>query len=41
MHFVDFGPVRDENVFIGPVLGDDAGDLDGTLVELRVGYRSR
>ncbi len=41
VHFVDFGTVRDEDVFFRPVLGDNAGDLSGPLVALQIGYRSR
>ncbi len=40
-HFMDFGTVRDEDVFIRPVLGDDAGKLSGPLLTLRIGYRWR
>ncbi len=40
-HFVDFGSVRDEDVFIRPVLGDDAGNLNGPMLTLQVGYRWR
>lgn len=40
-HFVDFGTVRDEDVFITPILGPNAGDLGGPLYELRIGYRWR
>ena len=41
VHFVDFGAVRDEDVFIAPVLGADAGDLAGPLYALQIGYRWR
>jgi hypothetical protein len=41
VHFLDFGTVRDENVFITPVLGPDAGELDGPLYALQIGYRWR
>jgi len=40
-HFVDFGTVRDEDVLGSVVLGRDAGDLDGPVFVLRVGYRWR
>lgn len=40
-HFIDFGTVRDEDVFIRPVLGEDAGRLEGPLLVLRIGYRWR
>ncbi len=40
-HFMDFGTVRDEDVFISPVLGDEAGQLQGPLIMLQIGYRSR
>ena len=41
VHFVDLGTVRDEDVFIVPVLGTNAGDLTGPLCVLRIGYRWR
>ena len=41
VHFVELGTVRDEDVFIAPVLGTDAGDLTGPLYVLRIGYRWR
>lgn len=42
VHFVDFGRVYDEDtVFAAPVLGADAGTLDGPLYFLRIGYSSR
>ena len=40
-HFVDFGTVRDEDVFIRPVLGSGAGDLTGPIHALQIGYRWR
>lgn len=40
-HFVDFGTVRDEDVFIAPVLGPDAGRLNGPVYLLQIGYRWR
>ena len=39
--FVDFGTVRDEEVFFSPVLGSDAGELNGPIYALRIGYRWR
>jgi len=41
VHFVDFGTVRDEDVFIRPVLGTDAGELAGPIYALQIGYRWR
>lgn len=41
VHFVDFGTVRDEDIFFGPVLGPDAGKLDDPLYFLQIGYSSR
>ena len=41
VHFVDFGTVRDEDIFIAPVLGTNAGDLAGPICVLRIGYRWR
>ena len=38
-HFLDFGTVRDEDVLASVVLGRDAGELDGPVVMLHVGYR--
>ena len=40
-HFLDFGTVRDEDVLASVVLGRDAGELDGPLIVLRIGYRWR
>ena len=37
-HFVDFGTVRDEEVFFSPVLGADAGELKGPIYAFRIGY---
>ncbi|MBU2678622.1 MAG: hypothetical protein KJP16_16240 [Gammaproteobacteria bacterium] len=39
VHFVDFGTVRDEDIFIAPVLGRNAGDLRGPMYALQIGYR--
>jgi len=41
VHFVDFGTVRDEEVFFAPLLGPDAGPLDGPLYMLQIGYSWR
>ena len=41
VHFVDFGTVRDEDVFIAPVLGTNAGELAGPIYALQIGYRWR
>ncbi len=40
-HFLDFGVVQDEDVLGSVVLGRDAGELDGPMYELRIGYRWR
>lgn len=40
-HFVDFGTARDEDVLGSVVLGRDAGDIDGPLYVLQIGYRWR
>ena len=40
-HFVDFGTVRDEEIFFSPVLGVDAGELKGPIYALQIGYRWR
>ena len=41
VHFVDFGNVYDENTFIVPILGDDAGSLSGPVYMLQIGYGGR
>jgi len=41
VHFLDFGTVRDESVFVTPVLGPDAGDLDGPVYAFQIGYSWR
>jgi hypothetical protein len=41
VHFVDFGIVRDEDIFIAPVLGTNAGELAGPIYALQIGYRWR
>ena len=38
-HFLDFGTVRDEDVLASVVLGRDAGELDGAVVMVHIGYR--
>ena len=40
-HFVDFGNVRDEGPVIAPVLGPAAGQLDGPIYFLEIGYSGR
>jgi hypothetical protein len=40
-HFVEFGTVRDEDVFLDPVLGPNAGKLDGPIYLLQVGFSGR
>ncbi|MGI9234056.1 MAG: hypothetical protein ACR2RD_10535 [Woeseiaceae bacterium] len=40
VHFVDFGTVRDEGIQAVPVLGPDAGDLEGPYY-VQIGYRWR
>lgn len=39
VHFLDLGTVSDEDVLASVVLGRDAGELDGPMYELRIGYR--
>jgi len=41
VHFVDFDTVRDEDINLSPVLGPDAGALDGPIYLLQIGYSSR
>ncbi len=41
VHFVDFGRVNDEDTFFVPILGDDAGRLDGPVYMLQIGYGGR
>lgn len=41
VHFLDFGTVRDEDVLASVVLGRNAGNLDGPIIALRLGYRWR
>ena len=41
VHFVEFSTVRDEEVFLAPLLGPDAGRLEGPIYLLQVGYYSR
>lgn len=38
VHFVDFGVVQDEDAFLRPLLGPSAGDLDGPIYMLQLGY---
>jgi len=40
-HFLDFGTVRDEDVLASVVLGRNAGELDGPIFMLQIGYRWR
>ena len=40
VHFVEFGTVRDEDTYLVPVLGPDAGTLSGPY-SLQIGYRWR
>lgn len=37
-HFVEFGTVHDEGTAIVPVLGPNAGTLDGPIYMLQIGY---
>lgn len=41
VHFVEFSTVRDEDIFLTPVLGPDAGRLEGPIYLLQVGFSSR
>ncbi len=41
VHFVDFETVRDEDVYLSPVLGPNAGTLDGPIYLFQFGYSSR
>ena len=41
VHFVDFGRVYDEDVFIRGLLGNNAGNLDGPVYMLQIGYSMR
>lgn len=38
VHFADFGIVRDEDIPFSPILGTNAGALDGPLYVFQVGY---
>lgn len=40
VHFTDFGQVYDAE-YVGPILGPDAGTLDGPMYMLRIGYSGR
>ena len=41
IHFVEFGTVHDEDVFLTPVLGADAGKLEGPIYLLQAGFSGR
>ena len=41
VHFTDFGSIHDENVLVQPLFGPDAGQLDGPLYLLQVGWAGR
>ena len=41
VHFVDFGNVSDEDILFAPVLGANAGALDGPIYMLQFGYSGR
>lgn len=41
VHFVDFGAVQDEDVLFQPLFGADAGELDGPLYLLQIGWAGR
>lgn len=41
VHFVDFGAVHDEDILVRPLFGADAGDLDGPIYLLQVGWAGR
>ena len=40
VHLADFGPVYDAQ-YVGPILGPAAGNLDGPMYMIRVGYSGR
>jgi len=40
VHLADFGPVYDGQ-YQGPILGPDAGNLDGPMYMVRIGYSGR
>lgn len=41
VHFVDFGTVYDEDIFLEPILGPNAGRIEGPLYLLQVGFSGR
>jgi hypothetical protein len=41
VHFVDFGTVHDEDVLFQPLFGADAGELDGPIYLLQIGWAGR
>lgn len=41
VHFVEFGTVYDEDVFLEPILGPNAGRIEGPLYLLQVGFSGR
>ncbi len=41
VHYADFGTVRDEDTYFTPVLGPDAGVLDGPSYVFQIGYSLR
>jgi len=41
VHFVEFSAVRDEDVFLEPILGPNAGKIEGPLYLLQVGFSGR
>lgn len=41
VHYVDLGTVRDEDILLVPLLGPNAGKLDGPLYVLQIGYSGR
>ena len=41
VHFVEFGTVHDEDVFLTPLLGSNAGILEGPIYLLQVGFSGR
>ena len=41
VHFVEFGTVYDEDIFLEPILGPNAGRIEGPLYLLQVGFSGR
>lgn len=41
VHFVDFGTIHDEDVLVAPLFGPDAGELDGPIYLLQIGWSGR